>query len=111
MAITALVRREAFDQRRTRAESGHMGRLASFAGGLFSGGLLGALLGLLFTPDSGDEMRRQLRARYRNAVAAGSAAADLKRLELEAELARLTAATPAGTVAPTPPAQRPGGRS
>ncbi len=72
-----------------------MSRLASFAGGLLSGGLLGTLIGLLFTPDSGDEMRRQLRTRYRNALAAGSAAAELKRLEMEADLARLTGAPPA----------------
>lgn len=82
-----------------------MSRLVSFAGGLLSGGLLGTLVGLLFTPDSGDEMRRQLRARYRNALAVGSAAAELKRLELEAELARLTGVPPARAEASTPPAQ------
>lgn len=72
-----------------------MGRLASFAGGVVSGSVIGSLLGLLFTPESGDDLRRGLRTRYQNAVAVGQAAAELKRLELEAELAQMTGVPPA----------------
>lgn len=84
-----------------------MSRLAKFAGGVLSGGVIGTLLGLLFTPDSGDAMRAGLRARYRNAVTVGKAAGELKRLELEAQFTQMTGVTLSGT--PTlPPDSRAG---
>ena len=79
-----------------------MGRLAKFAGGVLSGGVIGTLLGLLFTPDSGDAMRAGLRARYRNAVTVGKAAGELKRLELEAQFTQMTGVTLSGTTPPPP---------
>jgi len=84
-----------------------MGRLAKFAGGVLSGSVIGTLLGLLFTPESGDAMRAGLRTRYRNAVEAGKAAGELKRRELEAQFTQMTGVTLSGT--PTlPPDSRAG---
>lgn len=90
-----------------------MSRLVKFAGGLLSGGAIGTVLGLLFTPESGDAMRGGLRTRYRNALSVGRAAGELKRLELEAEFSQLTGATLDDTTAATPPEARstPGART
>ena len=60
-----------------------MGRLAKFAGGVLSGGVIGTLLGLLFTPESGDAMRAGLR-RATAMRWAGKAAGEAKRRELDA---------------------------
>lgn len=67
-----------------------MRRLLAFVGGVLSGGMAGTLVGLLFTPASGNDMRFSLRQRYKNAVQAGQDAAADKRQELEAQLAELT---------------------
>lgn len=80
-----------------------MSRLVKFAGGVLSGSVIGTVLGLLFTPESGDAMRAGLRARYRNAIAVGRAAGELKRLELEAEFKQLTGVALSDT-APAAPA-------
>jgi len=56
-----------------------MRRLLAFLGGVLSGGAIGTVVALLFTPASGDSMRRGLSQRYRGALAAGQAAADQKR--------------------------------
>ena len=78
-----------------------MRRLLAFGGGLLSGAALGTLLALLFTPASGEAMRQGLRARYQHALAAGRAAAEQKRQELEAQLAQMSG------VSLTQPAPRP----
>jgi len=67
-----------------------MRRLLAFLGGVLSGGAIGTVVALLFTPASGDSMRRGLSQRYRGALAAGQAAADQKRQELEAQLIAMT---------------------
>lgn len=63
-----------------------MRRLVTFVGGALGGSVLGSMVGLLFTPASGDEMRGGLRNRYNRAKLAGQVAAQQKRAELEAEL-------------------------
>ncbi len=67
-----------------------MRRLLAFFGGVLGGGAIGTVTALLFTPASGDSMRRGLRRRYQGALAAGQAAADQKRQELEAQLVAMT---------------------
>ncbi len=67
-----------------------MRRLLAFIGGVLSGGMAGTLIGLLFTPASGHDMRYGLRQRYQNAIQAGQQAAADKRRELEAQLSELT---------------------
>ncbi len=63
-----------------------MRRLVTFAGGVLGGSVVGSMVGLLFTPASGDEMRGGLRERYHRARMAGQEAAQQKRAELEAKL-------------------------
>lgn len=67
-----------------------MRRLLAFLGGVLSGGAIGTAVALLFTPASGDSMRRGLRRRYQGALEAGQIAAQRKRQELEAQLVAMT---------------------
>jgi gas vesicle protein len=86
-----------------------MRRLLLFLGGILSGGAFGTALALLFTPNSGASMRGDLRTRYENALKAGEAAAQLKRVELEQQLAVMTSPPPAGlSLSPVrqPPAEK-----
>lgn len=71
-----------------------MRRLLAFFGGVLSGGAIGTVVALLFTPKSGDGLREGLRARYRRALEAGQAAAEQRRAELEAQLQELTGSHP-----------------
>jgi gas vesicle protein len=64
----------------------------SFLAGVVIGGLIGAAIGLLLAPASGDELRSQVgeyvdekRAAFDEAVNEGRAAADKARAEMEAE--------------------------
>ncbi len=77
-----------------------MRRLLAFVGGMLSGGAIGTVVALLFTPASGDSMRGGLRARRAAALKAGQDAAAAKRKELEARLAEM-----AGTPVAKPPAR------
>lgn len=61
----------------------------SFLAGVFIGGLIGAAIGLLMAPSSGEELRGQLneyvderRAAFDEAVNEGKAAADQARAEI-----------------------------
>lgn len=81
-----------------------MRRLLAFFGGILSGGVAGTLVAILFTPASGGMMRDGLRQRWANALAAGDAAAQHRRAELEAKLHSMTT-PPAGDDATGPAAQ------
>jgi len=67
-----------------------MRRLLAFFGGVLGGGAIGTALVLLFTPASGDSMRRGLSQWKMRVITAGEVAAQKKRQELESELAVLT---------------------
>ncbi|MCS6963627.1 YtxH domain-containing protein [Thermoflexus sp.] len=64
--------------------------------GFLIGGLTGAGLILLFTPQSGAELRETIRARWQQILEEGRQAAAQHRAELERELAMLTRRTPPG---------------
>jgi gas vesicle protein len=74
-----------------------MRRVLLFLGGILSGGTVGTVLALLFTPNSGASMRGDLRSRYQNALKAGEQAAQQKRAELEQQLAAMTSAPATGS--------------
>jgi gas vesicle protein len=69
-----------------------MRRLLAFVGGVLSGGAIGTVVALLFTPSSGDSMRGGLRERRAAALKAGQDAAAAKRKELETRLAEMAGA-------------------
>ncbi|GBD08270.1 hypothetical protein HRbin22_00503 [Candidatus Thermoflexus japonica] len=62
--------------------------------GFLMGGLTGAGLMLLFTPQSGADLRRKIQARWQQILEEGRQAAAQHRAELERELAMLTRRTP-----------------
>ncbi len=68
-----------------------MRRMFGFLIGIFVGGLVGGTIALLLAPVSGAKLRDQLRARGSGFVAEIQSAADMRRIELEKELARLRA--------------------
>lgn len=74
-----------------------MRRLLAFAGGILSGGAIGTAVALLFTPASGDSMRRGIRDRYAAAIKAGQDAAAQKRQDLQVRLAEMTGPHPPGS--------------
>lgn len=61
----------------------------NFLSGLILGGLVGATLAILLAPESGDELREQIRERVEAIQAEVSRAANERRAELEQELAGL----------------------
>ncbi len=70
-----------------------MRRLLSFAAGALTGALAGIGLVLLFTPVSGEALRRQVQARVAYIREEVERAAAERRATLEAELARLRGET------------------
>jgi len=62
--------------------------------GFLMGGLIGAGLVLLFTPQSGEDLRKKIQARWQQILEEGRQAAAQHRAELERELAMLTRRTP-----------------
>jgi gas vesicle protein len=72
-----------------------MRRLLAFIGGVLSGGAIGVVVGLLFTPDPGKASRLSWRARWQRALEAGQAAAEARRAELEAQFQAMIGAQPA----------------
>jgi gas vesicle protein len=64
-------------------------RIRSFLFGLSSGSLLGAILGILLAPASGQEMRDQLRDRAEHIQLEVQNAAETRRAELQRELEQL----------------------
>ena len=68
-----------------------MKRAMSFMRGIVWGGLVGAAVGMLFAPASGEELQTQLRERAETIREEVTHAAAARRAELEHELANLRA--------------------
>lgn len=68
-----------------------MKRVFSFIRGMVWGGLIGAAVGMLFAPASGEETKNQLRARAETISEEVTQAAAARRAELEQQLATLRA--------------------
>ena len=61
----------------------------NFLSGLILGGLVGATLAILLAPESGEELRGEIRERVESIQAEVNRAASERRAELEKELAGL----------------------
>lgn len=68
-----------------------MQRILSFLTGMIIGGLVGATVGILLAPASGEEMRTQFQERTTRLRDDIKAVAEERRAELERELATLRA--------------------
>ncbi len=68
-----------------------MRRFALFVIGSLAGGVLGAFLAFLFTPDSGQNLRNQAREQFDDMMDEARIAAEIRRQEMERQLADLTA--------------------
>ena len=66
-----------------------MKKMFSFLNGFISGALVGGLVMLLFTPDSGEGFRDSIKEKILNIKNEISDAAQEKRVELESELTKL----------------------
>lgn len=66
-----------------------MRKLLSWLVGLGIGVLFGAVLAVLFSPVSSDELRANFQAHYQRALSAGRQASAERRAELEKELREL----------------------
>ncbi|MHB8134253.1 MAG: YtxH domain-containing protein [Anaerolineaceae bacterium] len=66
-----------------------MKKMFSFLNGFISGALVGGLVMLLFTPDSGEGFRDSVKEKILNLKNEISDAAQEKRVELESELTKL----------------------
>jgi gas vesicle protein len=66
-------------------------RVMNFIAGFLGGVVLGAIIVLLLTPQSGSELQAEVRARFDSIVEEGRKAAAARRAELEAKLASLKA--------------------
>ena len=71
-----------------------MRRLMSFTVGAILGGLVGATLGLLLAPYSGDDLQAELRVRVERVQHEMKSAAQARREEMEAQLEALRAPRP-----------------
>lgn len=63
-----------------------MRKMFGFLIGVFVGGLVGSTIALLLAPDSGDELRTQLRDRGQAFMGEIQQAADTRRIELKDRL-------------------------
>jgi len=68
-----------------------MKQIFGFLMGLFVGWLFGSSLALLFAPESGEELRAELRRRGESALGDVKSAAQSRRQQLETQLATLRA--------------------
>ena len=66
-----------------------MRQLIGFVAGAMCGAVVGAVAALLLAPESGIELRQQVRMRVDDLLAEGRQAAEDRRAELEAQLAAL----------------------
>jgi gas vesicle protein len=69
-----------------------MSRISKFILGAMIGGMLGTIVALLLAPESGDELRGQIKDFQQKIVIDVSEAAKQKREDLERELSRLRGA-------------------
>ncbi len=60
-------------------------RLSSFVGGLLSGAIVGAAVGMLLAPQSGTEVRKQVSDRFQEIIDAGQQAIAERRQQLRNE--------------------------
>ncbi len=67
-------------------------RVMNFVAGFLGGVVIGAIIVLLITPQSGSDLQAEVRSRFDGILAEGRKAADARRAELEARLASLRAA-------------------
>jgi gas vesicle protein len=68
-----------------------MRRMFGFLIGIFVGWLVGSTIALLLAPESGEKLRGELRARSSNFMGEIKSAADMRRQQLEDELAAMRA--------------------
>ena len=68
-----------------------MRKIFGFMIGVFVGSLVGSTIALLLTPESGDELRTELRSRGDSFVNQVRTAADSRRIELRGRLESLRA--------------------
>lgn len=68
-----------------------MRKMFGFLIGVFVGGLVGSTIALLLTPESGDELRSELRERGQNFMGEIRQAADTRRIELKDRLESMRA--------------------
>ncbi len=68
-----------------------MRRMFGFVIGLFVGWLVGGTVALLLAPESGENLRNEIRSRSANFLGEIKSAADTRRAELEKQLADLRA--------------------
>ena len=66
-----------------------MSKFLNFAGGLILGLLAGTTAGLLMAPKPGDELRKELHHEIDDILSEARNAAELRRRELEDEMAQL----------------------
>jgi gas vesicle protein len=71
-----------------------MRRAISFIAGLLTGAIVGAMLAILLTPVSGENLQMQIRTRAQNIEREISKAASERRAELEKQLAALRSTLP-----------------
>lgn len=63
-----------------------MRRFFSFLIGIISGAFVGAVAVLMFTPESGEDLRTQVRGRFQNLIEDVRTAAEEERRRLESQL-------------------------
>ncbi len=63
-----------------------MSKTLNFIGGLAAGVVTGSVLALLLAPASGSELQQQIQAQVNRLLEEGKAAAEARRVELEAQL-------------------------
>jgi gas vesicle protein len=71
-----------------------MRKMFGFMIGIFVGALVGSTIALLLAPESGDDLRSQLRERGQNFMGEIRHAADTRRIELKDRLDTLRAPRP-----------------
>ena len=71
-----------------------MRRTISFLIGALSGAMVGAVIAILLTPQSGQELQKQMRARVQGVIEEGKRAAAARRAELELQLEAFKRGTP-----------------